>query len=128
MANDTLALDPAVWDLTLDAYGNVATVGDDTAQDVQTGPGLRLAQDVATRTRAWRGEVYFDTAQGIDYDAYLGTAPLVGQLQSDFQTEALKVPGCATALANFDLARTPRVLSGTLLLSDQAGNGAQVAV
>lgn len=127
MANDTLSLDVATWDLQLDALGNLSTVGDATL-GTQTGPGMRLAQDVATRVRAWRGEVYFDTRQGIDYPRYLGLAPLIPQFQADCQAEALLVPECASALASFELDRATRTLGGVLSLSDQAGNGAQVAV
>lgn len=127
MANDTLALTSA-WDLDLDDQGNVATVGDATANDVQTGPGMRLAQDVATRTRAWRGEVWFDTTQGIDYERYLGLAPSLVQLRADYQSEALLVPQCATALADLILTRTTRVVGGTIYLSDLTGYAAEVAV
>ena len=127
MANDTLAL-TADWDLDLDDQGSLRTVGDATAQDVQTGPGMRLAQDVATRLRAWRGEVWFDTTQGIDYPRYLGLAPSVIQLRADFQSEALLVPLCQTALADLDLSRGTRTVGGTLYLSDINANTAEVTV
>lgn len=126
---DTLAL-TADWDLDVDDRGDVRTVGDSTAQDVQTGPGMRLAQDVASRTRAWRGEVWFDTQQGIDYPRYLGLAPSVLELRADFQNEALRVPLCATALADFDFvpSRAARTVGGVLYLSDLSGYTAEVAV
>lgn len=125
---DTLALDIGLWDLDVDVYGNLRTVGDSTPGE-QTGPGMRLAQDVATRVRAWRGEVYFDTSQGINYPAYLGGPPNLTVLQSAFNTEALKVPLCASALADFTFtAGSSRQLSGVLNVSDVAGNGAQVSL
>ncbi len=127
MANDTLAL-TADWDLDLDDQGNWRTVGDATAADPQTGPGMRLAQDVATRLRAWRGEVWFDTQQGIDYPLYLGRAPSLLQLRTDYQSEALLVPLCATALADIDLNRQTRAVGGTIYLSDLTGYAAEVAV
>lgn len=127
MANDTLAL-TADWDLDLDDQGNLRTVGDATALDVQTGPGMRLAQDVATRLRAWRGEVWFDTTQGIDYPRYLGRAPSVIQLRADYQSEALLVPLCQTALADLDLTRATREVGGTIYLSDLNANTAEVVV
>ena len=127
MANDTLAL-TTDWDLGLDDQGNLATVGDATAGDVQTGPGMRLAQDVATRLRAWRGEVWFDTEQGIDYPRYLGQAPSLIQLRADYQSEALLVPQCATALADLSLTRPNRQVGGTIYLSDLTGYAAEVAV
>lgn len=127
MANDTLAL-TAEWDLGLDDQGNLGTFGDATSANPQTGPGMRLAQDVATRLRAWRGEVWFDTTQGIDYPRYLGQAPSVIQLRADYQSEALLVPLCATALADLDLARPTRTVGGTLFLSDLTGYTAEVVV
>lgn len=127
MANDTLAL-TADWDLDLDDQGNLRTVGDATVGDVQTGPGMRLAQDVASRLRAWRGEVWFDVQQGIDYPLYLGRAPSILQLRTDCQSEALLVPGCATAIADIDLQRTTRAVGGTVYLSDIAGYSAEVTV
>lgn len=127
MANDTLAL-TTDWDLDLDDQGDIRTVGDATISDVQTGPGMRLAQDVATRLRAWRGEVWFDVTQGIDYPRYLGLAPSVIQLRADYQSEALLVPLCATALADLSLTRPGREVGGTIYLSDLSGYAAEVAV
>lgn len=127
MANDTLAL-TAEWDLGLDDQANLGTFGNATNGSPQTGPGMRLAQDVATRLRAWRGEVWFDTSQGIDYPRYLGQAPSVIQLRADYQSEALLVPLCATALADLDLVRSTRAVGGTLFLSDMTGYTAEVVV
>lgn len=127
MADDTLAL-TTDWDLDLDARGDLRTVGDGTAQTVQTGPGMRLAQDVASRLRAWRGEVWFDVQQGIDYPRYLGLSPSMVELRADYQSEALQVPLCATALADIDLQRTNREVGGTVYLSDLSGYAAEVAV
>lgn len=130
MANDTLALDVATWDLALDVAGNLATFGDApaTARDPQTGAGMRLAQDVATRLRAWRGEVWMDAEQGVDYSRYLGLAPSAVQLAADFQTEALQVPECATAVAALTLSRGTRTVTGDITLSDLAGAAAQVTL
>lgn len=126
---DTLLLDYGTWDLTLDAYGNVATVGDATPKRDSTGPGMRLAQDVATRCLAWRGEVYFDTTQGIRYPTILGAPPNLSLVQNAFQTEALNVPSCAQAIADFTFAAgSSRKLTGTLNVTDSAGNAASVTV
>lgn len=124
---DTLAL-TTDWDLDLDDRGDIRTVGDATNLDVQTGPGMRMAQDVASRLRAWRGEVWFDTQQGIDYPRYLGLAPSVLELRTDCQNEALRVPLVATALADFTLTRGTRTVGGTLTLSDLSGFAAEVAI
>ena len=126
---DTLQLDVTLWDLTTDVYGNLATVGDATPVSTQTGPGMRLAQDVATRTRAWRGEVYYDTTQGVRYDTILGAAPNLAVIQNAFNTEALKVPLCETAIAIFQFAAgSVRKMSGTLNVSDVDGNNAVVTL
>lgn len=126
---DTLQLDTALWDLAVDVYGNLATVGDATPLNVQTGSGMRLAQDVATRTRAWRGEVYFDTTQGIRYDTILGAAPNLALVQNAFNTEALNVPLCETAIAIFQFtAGSAREITGTLNVSDVNGTGATVTI
>ncbi len=128
-AMDTLALDHSSWDITTDALGNWATFGDATPQSDQTGPGMRLAQDVATRCLAWRGEVYYDTTQGIRYDTIMGKYPNLALLQNAYNTEGLKVPLCQTALASFTFAAgSQRKLGGTLTVSDINGNAGTVSL
>ena len=124
---DTLALNPSTWDVTTDALGNWATFGDATATSDQTGPGMRLAQDVATRCLAWRGEVYYDTTQGIRYEQIMGQYPNLALLQNSFNQEGLKVPLCQTALANFTFtAGSARRITGTLTVSDTNANAGSV--
>lgn len=119
---DTLALDYGNWDLDTDTRGNWRTVGSSTPRSDETGPGMRLAQDVATRCLSWRGEVYYDTTQGIRYETIMGEAPNMALLQSAYNTEALKVPECRTALVDFAfVGRDQRVLSGNLTVADFNG-------
>lgn len=126
---DTLMLDTTLWDLDVDLYGNLATVGDATPANVQTGPGMRLAQDVATRCRAWNGEVYFDTTQGIRYPTILGAAPNLAVVQNAFNTEALKVPTCVTAIAQFGFAAgSIRSLTGQVTVADVNGNSGTITI
>lgn len=116
----------ADWDLDCDNYGNWQTVGTAAPGDA-TGPGLRLAQDVATRCLSWRGEVYYDATQGIRYEQILGQAPNLTLVQSVYTTEALKVPECAQALPNFTFtAGAKRVVTGALTVSDVRGNSGEV--
>jgi hypothetical protein len=123
---DTMALDYTTWDLTTDRFGNWATFGDATPGNA-TGPGMRLAQDVATRCLSWLGEVYYDRTQGINYEQILGQAPNMALVQNAFATEALKVPGCAQAIPNFTFAAgAVRTVSGPLTVADFNGNGGQV--
>lgn len=125
---DTLALDPLAWDLTTDAYGNWATFGDATPGDL-TGPGMRLAQDVATRCRAWRGEVYYDTTQGVRFETILGYPPNLALMNNAFNTEALQVPLCQTAIANFNFtAGASRTVAGQITVSDINGTAGSVQV
>lgn len=124
---DTLALDHSTWDVTTDAFGNWATFGDATPASDQTGPGMRLAQDVATRCLSWLGEVYYDTTQGIRYQQIMGQYPNLALLQNSFNQEGLKVPLCQTALANFTFtAGSQRKLTGTLTVSDTNANAGSV--
>lgn len=125
---DTLALDTAAWDLSCDAYGNWRTVGDATPQTDLTGPGMRLAQDVATQCLSWRGEVYYDTTQGVPYDTILGAAPNMTVVNDAFNREALKTAGCVQAVANFTFSSKTRGVTGVLAVTDFAGNAGQVTV
>jgi hypothetical protein len=85
---DTLLLDVGLWDLTLDAYGNIA---------VATAP-YSLAQDVASACRTVLGEVYYDTTQGVDYFGQIfGKTPPTSVFQEMFVAAALTVPGVVSA-------------------------------
>lgn len=126
---DTLALDFDLWDLDVDVRGNWATVGSSTPRSDETGPGMRLAQDVATRCQSWRGEVYYDTTQGIRYDTIMGEQPNMALLQSAYNAEALKVPECRTALVDFGFTgRDKRILSGNLTVADFDGASGAVQI
>lgn len=115
---DSLALDPATWDITTDAYGNLATVGDATPGDY-SGGAYRMAQDVACRCMSWLGEVYYDTTQGIRYDQVLGLAPNLVLVQALYVNEALKVAPVAQAVANLTYAAgAQRRVTGQLVVSD----------
>lgn len=124
---DTLALDLTLWDLDVDARGDWRTVGDSTPLPIATGPGMRLAQDVATRCMTWRGECYFDTTQGIRFENILGQGPSPALAQDAFQTEALKVPDCNTAIPVFAFSGSrTRQMTGTMTVSNSAGYGGSV--
>src|ERR1700739_5101531 len=72
---DTLLLDTGSWDMDLDAFGNLATCGDNTPNATNTGPEYRMAQDVATQCLSWQGEVYYDTTVGLPYNTFLRGPP-----------------------------------------------------
>ena len=118
---DSLAL-TSDWDLDVDAYGNWRTVGDATP-GATSGPGYRLAQDVATRCLSWRGEVYFDTTQGVPYSAILGEYASISYIQQLYTVEALKVPACAQAIPDLTITRgSKRTLTGSFAVADFVGN------
>lgn len=85
---NTLLLDQDVWDLVLDANGNIAMAA----------PPYALAQDVASACRTFEGEVYYDTTQGIPYfEDVLGQLPPASLLSQLLSNQALTVPGTVTA-------------------------------
>jgi len=89
----TLLLDVSTWDLTLDAFGNIA---------VATAP-YALAQDVASACRTVLGEVYYDTTLGVDYFGKLfGYTPPLSVFQEQFVDATLTVPGVVTATCTLE--------------------------
>lgn len=126
---DTMQLDTTLWDLTTDAYGNWATVGDATGTgNSPLGPGMRLAQDCATRCLTWLNELYYDTTQGINFPNILGGPPNIAVVNNAFQSQAIQVEGCAQAFANFNLNRLTRRVTGPMIVTDITGAGGQVTV
>lgn len=86
---DTLYLDPASWDLSVDASGNIAVAKSPYA----------AAQDAASACRLWQGEALFNTAAGIPYKAgILGQMPPRAILSDWFETASLTVPDVVEAV------------------------------
>lgn len=100
---DTLLLDQATWDLTLDAYGNIARATEPYA----------LAQDAASAIKVFAGECYFNTALGINYVGLVfnGSIPALAVLKGLFQNAALGVTDVQSAQV-FITGVTNRVLAG----------------
>lgn len=107
----SLALSNSTWDLTVDAYGNIATV---------TG-GLQLAQDAACAIRLFLGELYYDTTQGVPYTQILGRMPALSFVKAQLVAAALTVTG-VTAAAVFITGLTGRQLTGQVQVTDGSGN------
>jgi hypothetical protein len=116
----TLLLDVGLWDLTLDANGNIAVAG----------PPYSLAQDVASACRTVLGEVYYDTTIGVDYFGQLfGKTPPLSVLQEQFVQAALTVPGVTGAtcvIASVDVAN--RTIKGQVQFVDVDGNSTSVSI
>lgn len=95
---DTIFLNPATWDLDVDASGNIAMASSPYA----------VAQDVASQAMLWQGEAPYNVDQGIPYESsVLGQRPAQSTLAAWYETEALRVPDVqsATAVLVYDQAR-----------------------
>ncbi len=111
----TVLLDVDTWDLTLDVQGNLASVGDPYSQ----------AQDAASELRLFRGELYYDTTQGVPYwQEILGRPPGVALMVAKFQQAAMKVPGVTNATCTITSVSN-RTTTGTVLITNEAGKTAR---
>ena len=103
----TLLLDTGVWDLTLDADGNIAVASDPYS----------VAQDVASACRTWLGEVYFDTTIGVPYDQIMGEEASFVFIKSQLQAAALTVDGVSNPVVYISSIKG-RVLVGQVQFTD----------
>jgi hypothetical protein len=107
---NTILLDVGLWDLTLDASGNIALAAEPYA----------LAQDVASACRTVLGEVYYDTTIGVDYFGLIfGLTPPTSVFQEQFIAAALTVPDVVSAtcvIEAYDAAS--RLATGQVLFTD----------
>jgi hypothetical protein len=106
----TLLLDVELWDLTLDAFGNIAVAA----------PPYALAQDAASACRTVLGEVYYDTTLGVDYFGLIfGKTPPATVFQEQFVTQTLTVPGIIAAVCNIEAySVATREATGQVLFTD----------
>lgn len=107
----TLLLDNQLWDLLVDANGNIALASEPYA----------LAQDVASSIRLFAGELWYDSSKGIPYfEDVLGQLPPTSLLNSLFQQAALSVPTVVEAQVIL-LPLKDRGLTGQIQFKDNAG-------
>lgn len=86
---DTLLLDRTIWDLCLDAGGNIARASDPYA----------IAQDVGSAVRLFLGELFYDTTKGVPhFQEILGHQPSISVLKSAIVSAALTVPEVQNAV------------------------------
>lgn len=112
MRFNTLLLDQNAWDLVIDSSGNIAMAA----------PPYALAQDVACAIKTQKGEMIYDTTQGIPYlEGVLGYPLTANVLQTFMQDAALTVPGVVTASANLTLNRETRNVNGIVAFVDETG-------
>ena len=107
---NTLLLDTVLWDLVLDASGNIAAASEPYS----------LAQDAASAIRTILGEVYYDTTIGVPYlTAIFGKSPPVDQLKQLFVAAALTVPDVVSAQC-FISQFTDRTVTGQVQVTSQS--------
>lgn len=101
----TMYLDPASWDLSVDASRNIAMATDQYA----------TAQSVANACRLWLGEAPFNAQSGIPYETeILGQQPPPRLLATWYEDEAEAVPNVQSAVAVLQFDRSSRQLSGQI--------------
>lgn len=114
---DTLLLDTDLWDLCLDASGNIAMASNPYA----------IAQDVASACKLYLGELWYNTDKGIPYtDQILGHSPPLSLVKSDLETAALSVPEVVEARA-VGLQISNGQLTGTIEFIDSTGQANNVS-
>src|ERR1700676_2306119 len=106
----TLLLDVGRWDLTLDAFGNIAVAA----------PPYAVAQDVASACRTVLAEVYYDDTLGVDYFGLLfGKTPPASVFQEQFVAQSQTVPGVVSATCNIEAYdASTREATGQILFTD----------
>lgn len=122
----TILLDVSTWDYVLDAAGNWAVADGAYA----------LAQDVSSACRLIKGELWYDTTQGVPFlnlnggkggpntsANILGETPPLSVVQEYFVQAALTVPGIVSAVCviqSFNSAT--RQVIGQVQFTDSDGN------
>lgn len=111
----TMLLSVPDWDITLDAAGNLALA--------KTEP-YAMAQDAASEIKLFRGELYYDTSQGVPYyQNILGKIPNLAFCKAQWEAAARKVPGVVQAIviiASF----IDRQITGQVQITDRFGRTA----
>lgn len=108
---NTLLLDRASWDLVVDLAGNIAMAG----------PPYAVAQDVASAAKLFRGELWYDTTQGVPYwQQILGKFPPLNLIKQFYVAAAKTVPGVVAAVCYIS-GVSGRVVSGQLQSATVSG-------
>lgn len=95
------------WDVGLDDLNNIAMVdGND-----------RLAQDVASSVRVFKGELPFDVDRGVAYDK---PDEVRNTLKNDMNEQALLVDGVSDSITVFNNL-TDRLLNVTIYATNEEG-------
>lgn len=107
----SLLLDRDAWDLVLDSSGNIAACSEPYS----------MAQDVATACRTFKGELIYDSKDGVPYFSdILGQWPPLSLVRERLKSAALSVSGVVAAqviITGVD----GRTLSGQAQFTDTDG-------
>lgn len=115
---NTLLLSVDAWDLSLDAAGNIAL----------SAPPYAVAQDVASACRTWKGELWYDTTLGIDFESLLWNSPGPSAVQQAFNQQALSVSSVATATTTIsEFSGAAGMLTGQIAFTTSNGSNSTVA-
>lgn len=115
---NTLLLDVEVWDLSLDAAGNIALASGSYA----------VAQDVASACRTWLGELWYDTTLGVNFESLLWNMPGASAVQQAFNQQALTVSSVATATTSITaFSLGTGALTGQIAFTTSTGSNLTVA-
>jgi hypothetical protein len=107
---DTLLLDVDTWDLVVDVSSNIAMASDPYA----------IAQDAASAIKLVRGELWYDTTQGVPYSTILGQLPALSYVKDQFVLAAETVPEVTSATV-FISGFEDRILTGQVQVATASG-------
>jgi hypothetical protein len=108
---NTLLLDTALWDLVLDANGNIAAAADPYS----------VVQDVASACKLFQGEYWYDDTIGVPYfQQILAQLPPLALIKAQLAAAASTVPGCTNPVALL-AGLTNRTLTGQVQFTDSNG-------
>lgn len=114
---NTLLLDQDAWDLVLDVNGNIALAG----------APYSIAQDVASATRTFLGECWYDTDLGLPYwQQILGELPPLQYISQQLEAASYTIPNVVAAQATFTSFQD-RNLAGQIQIIDTDGATNNVA-
>ncbi len=110
--SQTLLLDTATWDFTLDSSGNIAVAS----------PPYALAQDAATACLMFLGEYIYDVTLGVPYfQSILGKNPTLTFVKEQLVTAALSANPAIVSAQCFITSFTDGEIIGQIQVTDAAG-------
>jgi hypothetical protein len=114
----TALLDTVLWDLVLDAAGDLAIASEP----------YQHAQDVASAIKLFLGELWYDTEKGVPYFTdVLGQSPPISYFQALMEKAALTVPGVESATCTITNIEN-RTVTGEVKFTTVAGETGVVAI